>query len=87
MLVEAGVLVCVNTLLAGAIVDGTRIRGAIVESRSGREAFYANTFVDCTAYGDLAAFAGAEFTEPNDYPVVNSIGVGNVSMERLNAVP
>ncbi len=84
MLVEAGVLVCVNTLLAGAIVDGTRIRGAIVESRSGREAFYADTFVDCTAYGDLAAFAGAEFTEPNDYPVVNSIGVGNVSMERLN---
>ncbi len=28
--------------------------------------------------------AGAEFTEPNDYPVVNSIGVGNVSMEKLN---
>jgi hypothetical protein len=82
MLVEAGVFVCVNTLLAGAIMDGPRIRGVIAESRSGREAFYAKCFVDCTAYGDLAAFAGAEFTEPNDYPVVNSIGIANVSMEK-----
>jgi len=82
MLVEAGVFVCVNTLLAGAIMDGSRIRGVIAESRSGREAFYAKCFVDCTAYGDLAAFAGATFTEPNDYPVVNSIGIANVSMEK-----
>ncbi len=84
MLSEAGVFVCVNTLLAGAIMDGSWIRGVIVESRSGREAFYANAFVDCTAYGDLSAFAGAKFTEPNDYPVVNSIGVANVSVEKLH---
>ena len=84
MLVEAGVFVCVNTLLAGAIMDGARIRGVIVESRSGREAFYAKSFVDCTAYGDLAAYAGAKYTEPNDYPVVNSIGVANVNVETLH---
>ena len=83
MLVDAGVFVCVNTLLAGAIMDGSRIRGVIAESRSGREAFYAKSFVDCTAYGDLAAFAGAKYTEPNDYPVVNSIGVANVNLETL----
>jgi len=82
MLVEAGVFVCVNTLLTGAIMDGSRIKGAITESRSGREAFYAKSFVDCTAYGDLAAYAGAEYTEPNDYPVVNSIGVGNVDIDK-----
>jgi flavin-dependent dehydrogenase len=57
MLDEAGVTICVNTLLAGAIKDGSRIRGVIAESRSGREAFYARSFVDCTAYGDLSAFA------------------------------
>jgi hypothetical protein len=82
MLDEAGVFVCVNTLLTGAIMDGSSIRGAITESRSGREAFYAKSFVDCTAYGDLAAYAGADYTEPNDYPVCNSIGVGNVSVEK-----
>lgn len=82
MLVEAGVHVFVNTLLTGAIMDGPRVRGVIVESRSGREAFYAKSFVDCTAYGDLAAFAGAKYTEPNDYPVCNSVGIGNVDIDR-----
>jgi hypothetical protein len=87
MLAEAGVTVWVNTLLAGAIMDngrdGQRLRGVIAESRSGREAVYAKCFVDCSGFGDLSAFAGARFTEPNDYPVVNSMGVGGVSVEKL----
>ena len=84
MLDEAGVFVCVNTLLTGAVMEGPRVQGAITESRSGREVFYAKAFVDCTAYGDLAAYAGAEYSEPNDYAVCNSIGVGNVNVERLH---
>ena len=84
MLAEAGVNVCVNTLLAGAIMDGPRVKGVIAESRSGREAIYAKSFVDCTAYGDLAAFAGVKYTEPNDYAVANSIGVGNVSIDKYH---
>jgi hypothetical protein len=84
MLVEAGVFVAVNTLLAGAIMAGPRIKGVIAESRAGREAILAKSFVDCTAYGDLAAFAGAKYTEPNDYPVVNSMGVGGVNVERFH---
>lgn len=82
MLDEAGVYVCVNTLLAGAIVDGSKVKGVILESRSGREAIFAKSFVDCTGYADLAAHAGAEYTEPNDYAVVNSMGLGNVDIER-----
>jgi len=86
MLAEAGVHVCVNTLLAGAIMrNPQRIEGVIAESRLGREAIMADSFVDCTAFGDLAALAGAKYAEPNDYPVCNSIGVGNVSLERLQA--
>ena len=84
MLVEAGVEVFVNTLLVGAIMDGDAIRGAIVESRSGREALCAKAFVDSTGYGDLSAHAGAQYTEPNDHPVANSIGVGGVDVERYN---
>jgi hypothetical protein len=84
MLVEAGVSVCVNTLLVGAIAEGASVKGAIVESRSGREVFAAHSFVDCTGYGDLAAYAGAEFCEPNDYAVANSIGVGGVSLEKYH---
>jgi len=82
MLAEAGVFVFVNTMVVGAARDGSRLKGAIVESRSGREAFFAKAFVDCTAYGDLAAYAGAKFSEPNDYAVANSIGLANVNVEK-----
>ena len=81
MLDEAGVFIAVNTLLTGAIMDGSRVRGAIIESRSGREAIYAKAFVDCTAYGDLAAFAGADYKVPNDYACCNSVGIGNVDID------
>ena len=82
MLDEAGVYICVNTLLAGAIREKSELRGVILESRSGREAIYARSFVDTTGYGDLAAHAGASYTEPNDYAVVNSMGLANVDIER-----
>ena len=81
MLEEAGVQLCLNTLLTGAITDGTRIEGLLAGSHAGREAIRASAFVDCTGYGDLAAHAGADYVEPNDYPVANSIGVGGVSVE------
>jgi hypothetical protein len=82
MLDEAGVFMAVNTLLVDAIVEGDRIAGVIIESRSGREAVFAKSFVDCTAYGDLAAFAGADYTVPNDYSCCNSIGLANVDLDR-----
>ena len=43
----------------------------------------AKAFVDCTGYGDLAAYAGADFSEPNDYSVASSIGMGGVSVEKF----
>lgn len=85
MLDEVGVFLAVNTLLTGAIVDGDRIRGVITDSRSGREAIYAKSFIDCSGYGDLAAFAGAEYTVPNDYACCNSIGLANVDLDRYIA--
>jgi len=84
MLAEAGVYVCVNTLLVGAIREGSALKGVILESRAGREAIFAKAFVDCTGYGDLAAFAGASFSEPNDYAVANSMGLGNVDLEQFH---
>ena len=82
MLVDSGVHLAVNTRLVGAIMEGQRVKGVITESRSGREAVYAKSFVDCTAYGDLAAFAGADYQEPNDYASCNSIGLANVDLDK-----
>lgn len=81
ILKEAGVFIAVNTLLTGAIVNDHRIRGVITESRSGREAVMAKSFIDCTGYGDLCAHAGAEFTVPNDYDSCNSFGLANASLD------
>lgn len=83
LLAEAGVSMLLNTFVAGAIAEGPQVRGVLAESRSGREAVFASAFVDCTGYGDLAAAAGAEFTEPNDYDVANSMGVGGMSIDKL----
>ena len=83
MLSEAGVFLALNTMVVGAAVDGSRVRGAIVESRSGRELFEAKAFIDTTAYGHLAAYAGAKYSEPNDYDVANSIGVAGVDLDKL----
>jgi hypothetical protein len=82
MLIENRVSLYLNTTVVGAIREGSRIQGVITESRAGREVFGAQCFVDCTGYGDLAAYAGADFTEPNDYAVCNSIGLANVDVEK-----
>jgi glycine/D-amino acid oxidase-like deaminating enzyme len=85
MLEETGVSVLFNTQLVDAICTDGHIRGVLAESRSGREAIMARSFVDATGYGDLCARAGAAFTEPNDHAVANSMGVGNVDVEKFCA--
>jgi hypothetical protein len=85
MLAEAGVTTLLNTFAAGAVREGSAVKGVIVESHQGREMLRAKSFVDCTGYGDLSAQAGARFTEPNDHHVAGSMGVGNVDIEKLTA--
>ncbi len=81
MLEEAGVRLCLNTMLVDAETEPGIVRNAVCESRSGRERIAATMFLDCTGIGDLAARAGARYVELNDHPVANSIGVGGVSLE------
>ena len=83
MLVESGVTLYLNTMVVDAIREADRLTGIVVQSRSGREVIRGRAFVDASGYGDLSAFAGADYTEPNDYAVVNSMGVGGVSVEKF----
>jgi len=58
----AGVGVRLHTRLVGAHVDADRRLSAVLtESKSGREAWRARAFIDCTGDGDLAAQAGCGF--------------------------
>jgi hypothetical protein len=62
MMAEAGVEVRLHTRIVGAARDAqNRMRIALTESKSGREAWEAKAFIDCTGDGDLAAQAGCGF--------------------------
>ena len=61
-LLEAGVSIRLHTRVVGAVTDPNgRLSTIVTESKSGREAWTAKTFIDCTGDGDLAAQAGCQF--------------------------
>jgi len=61
MIREAGVNVFLHCWGVDAILDGGAVRGAVFESKSGRQAILAKVVVDATGDGDIYAAAGAEF--------------------------
>jgi hypothetical protein len=62
MCVTAGVKIQLHTQLVGAITDPrNRLVAVVTESKSGRQVWTANRFIDCSGDGDLAAQAGCRF--------------------------
>ncbi len=60
--VEAGVKIRIHTRLVGAVTNElNRVVAVLTESKSGREAWLADRFIDCSGDGDLAAHAGCQF--------------------------
>ncbi len=58
---RAAVTVQLYTRVVAAVTKQHKITAVITESVSGREAFTAGLFIDCTGNGDLAAQAGNSF--------------------------
>jgi len=63
MAVDCGVDLLFHTWFSDAIVEGTRVRGAVVENKSGRQALLARCVVDASGDADVAARAGAPFRQ------------------------
>lgn len=61
MVEEARVKVFLHCWGVDAIVNGQEVRGAVFESKSGRQAILAKTVVDATGDGDVFAAAGASY--------------------------
>ena len=61
LLKEAGVKLRLYSFASDAIMEGNTIKGAIMESKSGREAVLAKVVIDCTGDGDIAAKSGAAY--------------------------
>ena len=60
LLDEAGVRLLFHAFASGVVADGRR-RGVVFETKSGPIVIRAQTVVDCTGDGDIAAAAGARF--------------------------
>lgn len=82
MVAEAGVTLYLNTVMTGAIVEDGVVQAITISNHAGVSAIRAKCFVDATAYGNLCAAAGAEYTEPNDMPISSPIGVAGVDMDK-----
>ncbi|MHB9031553.1 MAG: FAD-dependent oxidoreductase [Anaerolineae bacterium] len=63
MLLEAGVELRLHTTFSTVICAGRDISAVVAESKSGRQAFSADIYVDATGDGDLAFQAGARFEQ------------------------
>lgn len=63
MLAEANVTLLLYTFVCGVVMEGNRAAGIITESKSGRRVYKAKVIVDGTGDGDVAAYAGAEYTK------------------------
>ena len=66
MLEEAKVELFLHTIVAGVMKQGDAVTGAVIESKSGRQAIRAKVVIDTTGDGDVAALAGAEFVKKHD---------------------
>ncbi len=62
MCVNAGIKIQLHTMVVGAVTDANnRLVAVVTESKSGRQVWTADRFIDCTGDGDLAAQAGCQF--------------------------
>ena len=81
MLEQAGVDILLTALIVDVIMDGKRVRGVVIESKSGREILLANAVVDATGDADVAAIAGARLHSRDNHLHSLIFRLGNVNVE------
>src|SRR6056297_1890124 len=87
MLSESGADLQLYTMCTDVIMDGNKVCGVITESKSGREAVYADVIIDATGDGDIAYKAGADYVKGRErdgkmQPVSVMFKIGGVDMEK-----
>ncbi len=84
MVKKEGVELRLHSWVVGPMLDGSRVTGVIVESKSGRQAIAADIVVDATGDGDIAARAGASVVKS---PAAKSDLLRMTLMYRLGGLP
>jgi hypothetical protein len=87
MLVEAKVDLLFYTFLAGVVMEGDELKGAIIESKAGRQVILAKTVIDCSGDADVAFRAGVPCEYGNEnggvQPPTLMFCLGGVDTEKL----
>lgn len=86
MVQEAGIELRLHSLFAGSIVRDGRMAGVVVESKGGREAIMGDVVIDATGDLDVAASAGARFSE-GAYMVTTVFRLGGRRYRAGRALP
>lgn len=60
-MLASGVSLLFHARASNVLMDGSRISALVVETKSGRLAVRANSFIDCSGDADVAAFAGVPY--------------------------
>ena len=60
LMIGSGVKLLLHTTFVDVLRDGRRIKAAVIEGKSGREAVVADVYIDCTGDADLIRRAGLE---------------------------
>lgn len=86
MLLEENAEVQLYTTFSDVIMEGDRVSGVIVESKSGREAILCKMLIDSSGDGDVAARAGAPFDKGRGdggmQPMTIMFKVAGIDMDR-----
>lgn len=80
LIAEAGVDVRLHSWFSSAIVRDGRIAGVICETKSGRQAIMGDIVIDTSGDLDVAASAGAKFTD-GSYMVTTVFRLGGVDVD------
>ncbi len=76
------------TMVTRAIMDGNKVKGLIIENKSGRQVVLAKQFIDATGDADLLELTGSNYEElpPEKYhPATLLAKICNVDVEKLSA--
>jgi ribulose 1,5-bisphosphate synthetase/thiazole synthase len=90
MLLAAGARLLLYTWVAEPLIEAGRVRGVIIQSKSGRQAILAKTVVDTTGDADLAFAAGCPTVKGREEdnkmrPVNTMFRMAGIRMEQLLA--
>lgn len=81
MMKEAGVVLRLHSWVVDTLMEGNRVCGVVVESKSGRQAILAKQVIDATGDGDVCVKAGVPYylgVTPEDLAVKEGAKVGEM---------